>query len=125
MPLLSLHLVRAEGLSACVEYLVDLLGGDLRVPTIDGYAKLKLAPGTENGKTFRLRGKGMPHVDGYGRGDLHVRILAEVPAKLSSSQKKLLRDFRDDVHKGTYPQVRKFEDKIEKFFERKEAIKSR
>jgi len=98
------------------------LGGVVQVPTIDGYAKLKLSSGTESGKVFRLRGKGMPSVEGYGRGDLHVRVVPEVPTKLTSKQKKALKDFREESDDSNYPERRKFHEKSEAFFERKAAM---
>jgi molecular chaperone DnaJ len=98
------------------------LGGEIQVPTIDGYAKLKIAPGTETGKVFRLKGKGMPNVEGYGRGDLHVRIIPEVPAKLNSKQKKTLKEFQEVAEESNYPMGRKFARLAEDFFERRQAM---
>ena len=57
---------------------VAALGGDVQVPTPEGYARLKIPAGTTSGKVFRLRGKGMPSLSG-GTGDLHVRMEIEVP----------------------------------------------
>ncbi len=74
---------------------VAALGGDIEVPTIDGFAKLRIAPGTETGKVFRLRGKGMENVEGYKRGDLHVQVVVEPPARLNSKQKKIMKEFAD------------------------------
>jgi len=101
------------------------LGEEVQVPTIDGFAKLKLAPGTETGKVFRLRGKGMPNVDGYGRGDLHVRVSAEVPVKLNAKQKKLLKELRDLRSESNYPGVAHFKKKAETFFERKSSMEKK
>jgi molecular chaperone DnaJ len=106
-----------------VPFDVAALGGEVQVPTVDGFAKLKLAPGTENGKTFRLRGKGVPSVDGYGQGDLHAQIIAEVPAKLNGRQKKALREFQETSEPSNYPGVKHFAELAEQFFERKNAIK--
>ncbi|MBT3293832.1 MAG: molecular chaperone DnaJ [Verrucomicrobia bacterium] len=98
------------------------LGGEMQVPTIDGYAKLKLSPGTENGKVYRLRGRGMPDVDGYGRGAMHVRVTLETPVKLSSAQKKAMQAVGDlDVEKN-YPGAAHIRELAEAFFERKKAI---
>ena len=98
------------------------LGGEIQVPTVDGLARLKLAPGTETGKVFRLRGKGIPNVDGYGRGDLHVRILAEVPVKLSSKQKKVLKELTEMTRETNYPRRGRFMQAAEQFFERKRKM---
>jgi len=98
------------------------LGGEIQVPTIDGYAKLKLAEGTESGKVFRLRGKGIPNVEGYGRGDLHVRVVAEVPVKLSSKQKKVLGEFLQQRSESNYPEDKAFRRRADAFYERKQAL---
>jgi molecular chaperone DnaJ len=71
------------------------LGGEVRVPTIDGYARLKLAPGTESGKVFRLRDKGVTPVRGGPPGDLLCRVVVETPVNLTKRQKELLNEFRD------------------------------
>lgn len=105
-----------------VPFEVATLGGEIQVPTIDGYAKLKLASGTETGKVFRLRGKGITNIDGYGRGDLHVRIVAEVPVKLSSRQKKILRDLMGLRDESNYPDGKRFRKRAEAFYERKKAM---
>lgn len=98
------------------------LGGEMQVPTIDGYAKLKLSPGTENGKVYRLRGRGMPDVDGYGRGAMHVRVTLETPVKLSAAQKKAMKAVGDlDVEKN-YPGAAHIGKLAEAFYERKQAI---
>ncbi|MCE9616205.1 MAG: molecular chaperone DnaJ [Lentisphaerae bacterium] len=105
-----------------VPFDVAALGGDIEVPTVDGMAKLKLSPGTETGKTFRLRGKGVPSVDGYGRGDLHVQVLPEVPVKLNGRQKKALKEFQEAGALENYPEAQRFRGLAEQFYERKRAI---
>ena len=67
-----------------------LLGGTVEVPTVDGRAKIKIAPGTHAGKVLRLGGKGIPDVNGYGRGDELVVVDITIPAKLSAEEKKLV-----------------------------------
>ncbi len=69
------------------------LGAEVEVPTLDGRAKLKIPAGTQSGKLFRLSGKGMPNLRGYGRGDQYVRINVVVPTRLTEEEKKLLRQF--------------------------------
>lgn len=98
------------------------LGGEIQVATLDGYAKLTLSHGTETGKVFRLRGKGIPSVEGHGRGDLHVRVIPEVPVKLSSKQKKLLREFQEQESDANYPGRARFRKTAEAFFERRAAM---
>lgn len=106
-----------------VQFEILALGGQIQVPTIDGYAKLKIASGTETGKVFRLRNKGIPSVEGYGRGDLHVQVVTEVPAKLSGKQKKLLTEYQSTTSDSNYPAAKRFRDQAEAFFERKKAMK--
>ncbi len=80
------------------------LGGEAEIPTIDGKTlKVKIDSGTQPGKTMRLRGKGLPAVQGYGSGtgDLVVNISVYVPRTLSREEKKALESFRDsDNFKG-------------------------
>jgi molecular chaperone DnaJ len=77
------------------------LGAEISVPTLDGQAVVRVHPGTQVGEVVTLRGKGMPHFRGYGRGDLLVRIGIAVPQRLTSQQKALLeqlaREFNSDV----------------------------
>jgi molecular chaperone DnaJ len=101
---------------------IAILGGEAPVPTLDGYASLKLAPGTETGKVFRLRGKGMPNVDGYTHGDLHVRIIPEIPVRLNSRQKKAMKEYADAREPGNYPHGDAFHEKSEAFYERKRKL---
>ena len=101
---------------------VAAAGGEIEVPTVDGYAKLKLAPGTESGKVFRLKDKGVPNVEGYGRGDLHVRIVAEVPVRLNGRQRKALLDFAQLLDNSNYPEREKAKQRAEAFYHRKKAM---
>ncbi|HSW35438.1 MAG TPA: molecular chaperone DnaJ [Candidatus Limnocylindrales bacterium] len=66
------------------------LGVELEVPTLDGNAKLRVPEGTQPGATFRIRGYGMPHLRGSGKGDLRVKVNLQVPKRLSSRQRELL-----------------------------------
>jgi molecular chaperone DnaJ len=108
--------------SVPVSYDAAALGGEVEVPTIEGFAKLKLAPGTENGKVFRLRGKGMPNVEGYGAGDLHVRVGVEVPTRLSSKQRKLLKEFSESREEENYSQARRFREMADSFYLRRDIV---
>ena len=70
------------------------LGGELEVPTLDGRVKLKIPEGTQTGKMFRLRGKGVAPVRGGGAGDLMCKVAVETPVKLGKRQRELLDEFR-------------------------------
>jgi molecular chaperone DnaJ len=67
------------------------LGAHVPYETLDGEAELAVGPGTDSGKVFRLRGRGVPHVDGRGRGDLLVHVVVETPTQLDEAQEELLR----------------------------------
>ncbi len=78
------------------------LGADIVTETLDGEEHLEITPGTQTGKVFRLRGKGVPHVRSRGRGDLHIRIEVDTPSHLSKEEENLLREFAqlrgEEVH---------------------------
>ncbi|QLF92541.1 molecular chaperone DnaJ [Pseudomonas sp. ABC1] len=93
------------------------LGGELEVPTLDGRVKLKIPEGTQTGKLFRLRGKGVAPVRGGGAGDLMCRVAVETPVNLNKRQRELLEEFRktldgDDSHSpkasGWFEGVKRF-----------------
>lgn len=69
------------------------LGADVEIPTVSGIARLKIPPGIQSGKLLRLRGKGLPHLQGSGHGDMIVRVVVWTPTDLTSEQEALLRRF--------------------------------
>ena len=71
-----------------------ILGGFAEIPTIDGKAKVTIDPGTQPGKVLRLRGKGLPTLNGYGKGDIVVNISIYIPETLSKEEKKAIENFR-------------------------------
>ncbi len=74
------------------------LGAEINIPTLEGPAALKITEGTQSGKEYRLRGKGVPYLNEHGRGDLIVQVAVQTPKKLTRVQKELLRQLeRDDV----------------------------
>ena len=93
------------------------LGTSLEIPTIDGgKAKIKIPAGIQNGKQFRLKGKGMPHMRGSGNGDLYVQINTEVPISLNKDQKELLEKFREIENEKSNPSIKKFFQKAKSFW---------
>jgi molecular chaperone DnaJ len=78
-----------------VSFIQAALGAEIEVPALDGRAAIKVPAGTQPGAMFRLKGKGIMNVQGYGRGDLHIRINVEVPTHLSSAQKAKLQEFAE------------------------------
>jgi molecular chaperone DnaJ len=93
------------------------LGATIEIPTIDGgKAKIKIPDGTQNGKQFRLKGKGMPYMRGSGNGDLYVQVNTEVPISLNKEQKELLEKFRDIENEKSNPSIKKFFQKAKSFW---------
>jgi molecular chaperone DnaJ len=78
------------------------LGGQIRIPTLDGEEPFDLPEGTQTGSIFRLRGKGMPDVTGRGRGDLLVTVKVITPKKLSKDQRKLLEQLSASLPKEKF-----------------------
>ena len=79
-----------------------ILGTDAEVPTVSGKVRVKIAPGTQSGKVLRLRGKGLPNVNGYGNGDLLVYVNVWIPKKVSKEDEKLLQELsKSDSFKPT------------------------
>jgi molecular chaperone DnaJ len=75
-----------------ISFFQAALGAKVKVPTLDGIAELKIPSGTQTHTLFRLKGKGMPSLNGYGQGDELVRIIVQIPEKLTREQKKLLEE---------------------------------
>ncbi|MBI3005785.1 MAG: molecular chaperone DnaJ [Ignavibacteriales bacterium] len=74
------------------------LGGDVEIPTLTGRAKLTIEPGTPAGRLLRMRERGIPHLNSYGRGDQLVRVNIWVPSRLTAEEKQLLRDLSGSEH---------------------------
>jgi molecular chaperone DnaJ len=115
-----------DGLDLAVDVPVSpvaaAVGGDVDVPTPDGVANLKIPSGTPNGKLFRLRGKGMPSLRGMGTGDLVVRIVFEVPQRLTAKQRGLLDDLAKILEPENFPEAQKLSVAAKKFYSRKEKL---
>jgi len=93
------------------------LGATIEVPTIDGgKAKVKIPPGTQNGKQFRLKEKGMPIMRNKSYGDLYIQVITEVPVSLTKEQKKLLEQFKKLEDNKTNPIMKDFFEKAKKFW---------
>jgi molecular chaperone DnaJ len=95
-----------------VSFTQAALGGELRIPTLTGGTKLRVPPGTQSGAEFRLRGQGMPSLRGYGVGDLRVRILVEVPTRLTARQRELLEEFATLENGDGTPMSKRFLEKV-------------
>jgi len=97
------------------------LGGEVEMPTLDGHVALKIPPGTQSGKTFRLRGKGVTTVRDARKGDLFVRVAVETPVNLTADQEALLRQFDELVNAGGErhnPRAGGWLETVRRFFEK-------
>ena len=93
------------------------LGASVEVPTIDGgKAKVKIPSGTQNGKQFRLKGKGMPMMRNKSYGDLYIQAITEVPVSLTKEQKNLLEQFKKLEGEKTNPIMKDFFEKTKRFW---------
>ena len=99
-----------------VSFAQAALGSEIEVPTLDGRAAIKIPAGTQSGTTFRVKGKGVKNLQGYGHGDLHVRIQVEVPSRLSPAQKEKLQEFAALCDGAETPMSQSFLEKAKKFF---------
>ena len=100
-----------------VTFLQATLGAELEIPTIDGKVKWTLPAGTQPGTTFRLRGKGIPSVNGRGRGDQYVTVKVQVPTSLTHEQKEALRAYGEamgEIPASPADSVKSFFDKRKK-----------
>jgi molecular chaperone DnaJ len=93
-------------------FTVAALGGELEVPTLNGSAKIKIPAGTQNGRVFKLRERGMPVLNSSVRGDLMVRVVVEVPTKLNDEQRKKLEEFAALMGDENSPMQKGFFDKV-------------
>ena len=83
-----------------ISFVQAALGAEVEVPTLDGKVKYTIPEGTQTGTTFRLRGKGVPYLNGNGRGDQYVTVNIETPKNLTKEQKELLREFAEATGSG-------------------------
>jgi molecular chaperone DnaJ len=99
-----------------INFSTAALGGETEVPTLNGAARLKIPAGTQSGTMFRMRGQGMPNIHGHGQGDLMVRVIVEVPTRLSRQLREKLEEFAKLANDEAYPQRQSFLDKAKRFF---------
>jgi len=112
------ELFRREGTSVLCEapitFAQAVLGAELEIPTIDGKVKYDLPEGTQSGTTFRLKGKGIPSINGRGRGDQYVTVYIETPRDLNREQKEALKKFAETLGENNYEDRKKFFKKFKK-----------
>jgi molecular chaperone DnaJ len=94
------------------------LGGEVTVPTMDGSdAKVKVPEGTQSGRQFRLKGKGMPVLRSRDVGDLYIQVVVETPQSLSKRQRELLLEFERESSRDTHPESAGFFHRVREFFD--------
>ncbi len=96
---------------------IAALGGELKVPTLEGKSSIKIPAGTQGGTVFRLRGKGVKDLSSGYKGDLHVEVKVEVPIKLNTEQKEKLTSFTNSIGEKNSPMQGSFFEKAKKFFD--------
>jgi molecular chaperone DnaJ len=92
------------------------LGDDILVPTLEGTEKLHVPEGTQPDTVFRLRGKGIPVVNGHGRGDLYVTVKVQVPTRLTKEQRRIMSELATITPADNQPAPKGFFDKVKDFF---------
>jgi len=107
---------RRQGDDIVLEVAINLalaaLGGEVQVPTVNGTEKLKIPAGTQPGTVFQMRGRGVPHLQRSGRGDMHVVVTVATPTNLNGEQKKLLKDLARQLSNEAVPQERGLVDRM-------------
>lgn len=98
-----------------VSFVKAALGAEVSVTTLDGSVSMKVPAGTQSGKVFRLKGKGMPDVHGGGAGDQYVKVMIEVPTRLSAEQRRLLEEYAR-ISGESIASDDSFKEKIKKVF---------
>lgn len=93
---------------APITFTQAVLGAELEIPTIDGKVKYSIPEGTQTGTVFRLKGKGIPVLNGRGRGDQYVTVTIETPRNLNKEQKEALRKFSETVGENNYERRKSF-----------------
>jgi len=99
-----------------ISFVQAALGAELTLETLDGVETIKVPEGTQSGKEFKLRGKGVPHLNSHGKGDLIVEVRVHTPAKLSKQQKDLLRQLGETLAIENTPQARGLFSKVKEMF---------
>ena len=99
-----------------VSYTQAALGAEISVPTLEGEQVLKVPDGTQSGTTLRIRGKGVPVLNGHGKGDLFVEVRVQTPSKLNKRQRELLQELEGLTHVENRPQRRTLLGKVKDIF---------
>jgi len=107
-----------------ISFVQAALGDEIDIPTPKGKSSIKIPPGTQTDQTFRLKGKGMPKLQGRGVGDLYIKTHIEIPVKLNKKQKLLLEEFSQACEEENIPIAKRFIDKLNQMFNKKSENQS-
>ena len=104
--------------TAIISMIDAVLGCEITVPCLDGTYKIKVEPGTQSGKIVRLKGKGLPSLNGYGNGDLYVKLAVWIPKKLNKEEKAMFESLRNNENMKPNPskEDKSFFDKLKDLF---------
>ncbi len=117
------ELLKRDGVNLFYDHFISFvdatIGTQIEIPTIDGKAKIKVEPGTQSGKVLRLKAKGLPEINSYGRGDILVNINVWTPQHLTKEEKVILEGLRDSENFKPHPSKkdRGFFDRMKQYFE--------
>ena len=116
------EVLKRDGLNIIYELYVTffdaVFGTSVEVPTVDGKVKIKIEPGTQSGKIFRLKGKGFPHVNSYEKGDQLIHVNIWTPQHINDDERKMLEKMQASEHFEPKPEKneKSFFDKVREMF---------
>jgi molecular chaperone DnaJ len=99
-----------------ISFVQAALGAEIKVPTLDGEHTLKISEGVQSGTAFRIRGKGVPVLNGHGKGDLFVEVRVQTPTKVNKRQRELLQELEGTLRIENRPQRRSLLGKMKDIF---------
>jgi molecular chaperone DnaJ len=99
-----------------IQFAQATLGSEVEVPTLSGKSSIRVPAGTQTGTVFRLKGRGVKNLQGYGSGDLLVRVTVEVPTQLTSAQREKLEEFAALCDRNSHPRSKSFLERAKEFF---------
>ena len=94
----------------------SVLGAEIKVPTLRGPERLRIPEGTQTGSVFRIRGKGLPNLEGRGQGDLYATVHVAIPTQLSREQRRLMEMLMGSLRVENKPLQRRAYDKVKDIF---------
>ena len=99
-----------------ITFIQAALGAEVVVPTLDGKVSYSIHEGTQPGDVFKLKGKGIPHLNGRGRGEQYVKMNIEIPKSLNSKQKEAMKELEKALNEKNYSKQKSFKERLKKMF---------